>query len=319
MSAPTTDTIMEPTETIAGLQVHHAARLLPDPTPEEYARLRADIKEHGLLVPIVMLDDKILDGRTRAQICDELGIDYTSGPMNRHIRVATFDEMDDPVATVLSLNAARRHLSATQIVEIYLEANRAKVEADKQVAKAAQLANLKQGAAREGNAVLSGSTAAKIAQAVGVSESTVKNVLRSKKAAASEGTSTEPSSKKKTPKVPVAKAGKKVTGKGYQGHLTKYGVGRHSIESLMMVQGYTTRDVVELWLQMLADAKRMGHAKFDEWLEPAVQWYSKVGIVLDMLQKGPAPTGEEIEAILDPDQQQDEAADDPSPDSTPQP
>jgi hypothetical protein len=58
-------------------------------------------------------DGQILDGRTRAKICSGLGIDMNS-------RVASFDEMLDPTALVLSLNAARRHLTADQIAALYL-------------------------------------------------------------------------------------------------------------------------------------------------------------------------------------------------------
>jgi hypothetical protein len=315
---PINTEITEPTaapevETIVGYPVHPAANLLPAPTPEEYERLKADIKEHGLLVPIVITrDGQIIDGRTRARICDELRINYTAyGPMNQHTRRASYHETEDPVGFVLSMNAARRHLSATKIVEIYLEAHKAKLEADQKAAKAAQRANLKQGEARGVNTTPSGKLTAKIAEATGVSESTVKNVLRGKKAAAPEGTPPEAAGEsKKTAKekAPATKAGKKVTGKGYKGYLVKYGTGRHSIEAL--IDKWQQSMAPEIELQTLADAKRMGHPKFNQWMEEAADRYAKVGAVLRRLRKASCPTGEEISRLLDPEQEGDEAAGD---------
>jgi len=159
--------------------IHPAAILLPDPTTEEYERLKEDIRQNGLRLPVVLTPDgRILDGRTRVRACAELGIPYIT-------RDATMDEMLDPVAFVLSMNAARRHLTGDQVIALYLDADKAKIEADKQAAKATQRANLKQGAARpEGSTVSpSGKTAAKIAKTLGKSESAVKRVQRVKKVA----------------------------------------------------------------------------------------------------------------------------------------
>jgi len=41
---------------------------------DEFQTLKADIKEHGLLEPVVVYEDAILDGRHRHSICDELEI-----------------------------------------------------------------------------------------------------------------------------------------------------------------------------------------------------------------------------------------------------
>jgi hypothetical protein len=318
----------ESTQFASSASIHPAASTIPEPTPAEYDRLKKDISEHGVRIAVVMTDDgRILDGRSRVKACTELGIKYPTRP-------ATPDEMLDPAAASRSLNVHRRHLSTDQIDQIlatYITDNAPKIEADRQAAKAAQRAGLKQGTARGVEGHLTGKTSAKIAKDTGMPEDAVKRVLKVQKDAperlrdlaagkvsAGEVLKGAQSGKKKTAKgkASAAKAGKQVTGQGYQGYDMKYGVGRRSIESLM-VRAQPARYAVELWLQRLADAKRMGHAKFDEWLEPAVQWYSKVGIVLDMLQKRPAPTGEEIEAILNPDQQQDEAAE--APDSVAQP
>jgi len=110
-------------------------------------------------------------------------------------------------------------------------------------------------------------------------------------------------------KAPAPKAGKKVTGKGYRGYLVKYGTGRRSIESLI---GSVQRDAygtTNFLFQWLADAKRMGHPNFDQWLETAVDWHTRAGATLNRLKSRACPTSKEIEALLDLDQQQDEAGD----------
>jgi ParB-like chromosome segregation protein Spo0J len=73
--------------------------------PDQYRRLADDIKAHGLHHPIVLFDGAILDGRHRYRACVEVGVEP---------RFTTFDGAD-PVAYVTSENAARRHLTPSQI------------------------------------------------------------------------------------------------------------------------------------------------------------------------------------------------------------
>jgi ParB-like chromosome segregation protein Spo0J len=61
---------------------HPYALLLPALTDEEYAALKADIREHGILCPLIVDEaDRILDGVHRARIAAELGIEP---PVARH-------------------------------------------------------------------------------------------------------------------------------------------------------------------------------------------------------------------------------------------
>ncbi|MBQ3448601.1 MAG: ParB N-terminal domain-containing protein, partial [Synergistaceae bacterium] len=53
-------------------------QVIPELTPEEYAELKADIAERGVMIPIEFDEQgNVLDGYHRLQICAELGIkDY---------------------------------------------------------------------------------------------------------------------------------------------------------------------------------------------------------------------------------------------------
>ena len=56
------------------MKLHKYCALLPRMMADEYQTLKADIKAHGLLEPIVTYEDSILDGRHRYNICEELAV-----------------------------------------------------------------------------------------------------------------------------------------------------------------------------------------------------------------------------------------------------
>jgi N6-adenosine-specific RNA methylase IME4 len=85
-------------------------QLLPVLAPEDYARLRADISERGVLVPIEIDEDgNVLDGHNRKAIADELGV---------HCPTVVRKGMAEHEKRlhVVSLNLARRHLTDAQKV-----------------------------------------------------------------------------------------------------------------------------------------------------------------------------------------------------------
>ena len=101
------------------LEFHEYANFFPMMADSEYSGLLQDIQENGLLEPIVIYNEKILDGRNRYRACMELGIAS---------RFEYLDEKTDPLQYVLSKNLHRRHLNESQCSMI-----------------AARLANMRQG------------------------------------------------------------------------------------------------------------------------------------------------------------------------------
>jgi hypothetical protein len=83
-------------------------QVMPPLSPEEYEALKADIAEHGVLVPVEYDDEgNILDGFHRVQICQELGLDWP--------KVVRNDLTDaQKLEHAWTLNLTRRHLSREQ-------------------------------------------------------------------------------------------------------------------------------------------------------------------------------------------------------------
>lgn len=81
---------------------------LPSLSPEEYAALRDDIREHGVLVPIEVDEDgRTLDGHHRRQICGELGI---TPPTVTRSGMSEAQKHEH----ALKLNLQRRNLTSAQ-------------------------------------------------------------------------------------------------------------------------------------------------------------------------------------------------------------
>lgn len=139
---------------------HPAAASIPEATREQYEKIREDIREHGQRVPIILSSDgQIIDGRTRDRACRELGISLLTRP-------ATIAEQTDAVALVISLNAARRHLSPDQMAAIYWSA------AEDRASRDALFPATKGKRGKRG----AGKTSKGIARKIGVSQATVERV-----------------------------------------------------------------------------------------------------------------------------------------------
>jgi ParB-like chromosome segregation protein Spo0J len=87
----------------AKLEFHEVCREYDDFTPEEYDRLREDIRTKGLLVPIVIWRGQVVDGRHRFLICKELG-----APLKTEDVTEACPSEEMMRARVASLNQHRR-------------------------------------------------------------------------------------------------------------------------------------------------------------------------------------------------------------------
>lgn len=84
---------------------HELCLAFPEMPSDQFARLLASIRDHGLLHPIMLFEGAILDGRHRYKACEELDIEprfeqYTG---------------NDAAAFVLAENMARRHMTQSQL------------------------------------------------------------------------------------------------------------------------------------------------------------------------------------------------------------
>jgi hypothetical protein len=85
-------------------ELHSLCALWPQMKDAEIDKLAADIQANGQQCPIVLLDNKVLDGRNRMLACEKAGVEPTM----------TIYEGDDPVGFVISKNLLRRHLTVGQ-------------------------------------------------------------------------------------------------------------------------------------------------------------------------------------------------------------
>jgi ParB-like chromosome segregation protein Spo0J len=143
------------------MKTHEYAEAFPMATESELAEMASDIKQRGLLCPIITLDGKVLDGRNRLRACEIAGV------------APRFQEYvgADPLADVVSWNLKRRHLTPSQQAGIGADvANMKREDTLMQGSRSADLPNGK----------LSQAEAAKM---VGVSERLVRDAVKVKKAA----------------------------------------------------------------------------------------------------------------------------------------
>lgn len=93
-------------------EVHEATQVFPTMQGGEFDALVADIRNHGLMEPIVLHEGKILDGRNRLAACEKAGVEPTYQEINLN--------GVSPIEYVISKNVHRRHLSPAQRASLAL-------------------------------------------------------------------------------------------------------------------------------------------------------------------------------------------------------
>lgn len=88
-------------------EIHPAADIYPL-DEEHLPALAEDIRAHGLLMPVELLDGKVIDGRRRLKACAIARVEPTFKTITT----------DDPIAYVRSLNEHRRHLTPSQMAMV---------------------------------------------------------------------------------------------------------------------------------------------------------------------------------------------------------
>lgn len=86
------------------MEFHKLANIFPLIEGGEFEQLVSDIREHGVLEPVWMLEGKILDGRNRYRAAQAAGVECP---------VRSYDG-NDPIGFILSHNLKRRHLNESQ-------------------------------------------------------------------------------------------------------------------------------------------------------------------------------------------------------------
>lgn len=92
-------------DTVTLPQIHPAALLFPEMCDEDFDALVEDIKVHGLRVPIVLHEGKVVDGRNRLQACVFARVEP---------QFTDWDGQGSLIDFVWSMNGPRRHLTVSQ-------------------------------------------------------------------------------------------------------------------------------------------------------------------------------------------------------------
>jgi ParB-like chromosome segregation protein Spo0J len=93
---------------------HPICLLIPSADEDELQDLTDDIRAHGLINPIVLFEEMILDGRNRATACERAGV------APRYVQFG--GSREDALILVISHNLKRRHLTKQAIADALVAA-----------------------------------------------------------------------------------------------------------------------------------------------------------------------------------------------------
>lgn len=117
-------------------KIHPCAKIFPELSTDEFAKLKTDIRAHGQVEPVTLTEDgeTLLDGRNRVKACQSLGIPVLVKLFHPEPNLTEED-------LIWSINVPRRHLTADQRAALSLKW----VDTIRATAKERQLASLKRG------------------------------------------------------------------------------------------------------------------------------------------------------------------------------
>jgi len=98
-------------DSVPELDFHELSNIFPLMSEKELEELAQDISKNGLLEPIILYENKILDGRNRYRACQLHQLPFETIDFNGNC---------NPFDYVISLNLHRRHLNAAQRAELGL-------------------------------------------------------------------------------------------------------------------------------------------------------------------------------------------------------
>ena len=155
---------MQLNDSLDGYENHEIANFFPMMQQDEFGALKQDIGANGLRTPVLLYQNKILDGRNRYAACRQIGV-----------KPHTIEYVgNDPVGHVTSLNLMRRHLNTSQRAMISL-----------------RISHYKNGGIRTGQNTLASQTAnlpteasqLEVAKLLNISPRTIRSAINLKKKA----------------------------------------------------------------------------------------------------------------------------------------
>jgi hypothetical protein len=151
-------------------EIHPAAGLFPPLADDALHALAEDIRANGLVHPIILHDNRVLDGRNRLKACEMAGVEP---------RFTVWQENGSPTAWVLSVNLHRRHLDESQRAMIAARAKE-QFEAEAREAQRSLAGTRKDLGAnlRQGRAPKSAERAARLVSVSGRSVELASKVIR---------------------------------------------------------------------------------------------------------------------------------------------
>lgn len=105
-------------KTLSDFKVHPTAALFPVIEGDDFMELCESIKGCGLIDPIVVDGDELIDGRNRLRACERMNV------QPRFTEWQSFETRHTKSSWILSKNVTRRHLTADQRAAIWAKGNK---------------------------------------------------------------------------------------------------------------------------------------------------------------------------------------------------